>query len=113
MNKLVKFFKSIFGGSVSNFDPIVIKTPWSDRCTEWDMKALEMLYEYVCTQKEDFTIEMARAAMPGLSKHVDIRRWGMITNRAIAIGLIVKTDRFAPAKSSNMSKKPLYRSGLN
>ena len=111
MNKLVKIFKSIFGGKPT-FDTTLIQTRWSERCTEWDMKALQMLYEYVCIQTTDFTIEMAREAMPEISKNLDIRRWGMITNRAIAIGLIVKTGRFAPAKSSNMSNKPLYRSGL-
>jgi hypothetical protein len=37
--------------------------------------------------------------------------WGHITRASIARGFIVKTDRTAPAASSNGSAKPLFRRG--
>lgn len=57
-----------------------------------------------------FTIEEARAGFRA-PQGVDLRAWGAVTRRAIALGYIEATDGYAPAASSNGSPKRLYRKG--
>jgi hypothetical protein len=57
-----------------------------------------------------FTIEEARARFKA-PEGTDLRAWGQVTRRAVALGIIEWSGDFAPAVSSNGSPKRLYRKG--
>lgn len=75
----------------------------------WTDIALEKVVSYA-QGHESFLMEDVRAALtedfPGPP---DARAWGSVTRRAIKEGLIIK-DGYAPARSSNLSPKPVWKS---
>lgn len=61
-----------------------------------------------------FTIEEARVEFAAMiPAPPDLRAWGHVTRRAVALGYIAPTGGYAPAASSNGSPKRLYSKGPN
>ena len=78
----------------------------------WCVTALEALRKFAAGQVGMWTIEMARSVIEqDLDKPSDGRAWGFVTQAAVRAGYIVKTDKTAPAASSNGSGKPLFKRG--
>ena len=56
---------------------------------------------------------MARSVIEqDLQKPTDGRAWGRVTQDAIRLGYIVKTDKTAASASSNGAPKPLFKRGI-
>lgn len=79
----------------------------------WIDAAVKRVGEFARHQHGMFTIEDCRQVLAGqgLEQPRALRSWGTVTRQAIKRGLILKTNRGAPAVSSNGSLKPLYRRG--
>lgn len=75
---------------------------------DWQDAALASLHQYALTH-ERFLTEEARADADQLPDWVDGRAWGQVVRRAVRLGWIERAG-FAPARSSNLSPKPLWRS---
>lgn len=75
----------------------------------WINQATDALIKFYRDNPGEHMIEQARIDCPPLPDGADARAWGYITRRALRLGFIEKTGRFAPAKTSNGSPKPLYR----
>lgn len=81
---------------------------------DWSTKALEALRREVRVRSADekFTIEQLRVVVdPLIEKPADARAWGHVTQQAIKRNVIVKTNSYAPAASSNGAPKMLYVRG--
>lgn len=80
----------------------------------WCEQATEALRRFAAHQAGFWTIEMARAVIEAdLPKPTDGRAWGRVTQDALRLGYIVKTDKTAPAASSNAAAKPMFKRGPN
>lgn len=78
----------------------------------WCGVALEALRHFAAQQAGFWTIEMARSVLEAkLEPPSDGRAWGRVTRDAIRAGHIVKTDKTAPAASSNGAPKPMFKRG--
>lgn len=80
----------------------------------WTERALNALRQHVSKMPADaeFIIEDVRVAIESkVPVPDDLRAWGAVTQLALRRLYIERTDKFAPAKSSNASQKPLYRRG--
>lgn len=80
----------------------------------WATMALGALVTHVKGLPLDaaFILEDVRLAIQDkVPVPTDLRAWGSVTQSAIRARFIEKTDRVAPAKSSNASPKPLYCRG--
>lgn len=78
----------------------------------WCADALECLRQFARNQAGFWTIEMARTVIEeDLPAPSDGRAWGRVTQDALRLGFIVKTDKTAAAASSNGAPKPLFRRG--
>lgn len=75
--------------------------------TCWEDEALYKLRLAAKKYRGEFTIEQIRKNID-IEQPENLRRWGAVTNKAIKLGYITRTGRFAPAESSNRSPKPLY-----
>lgn len=75
----------------------------------WQDKALASVRNYAQTHRE-FLTEDARFDASQLDVPTDGRAWGQVMRRAVKLGWIVRTDRCKPARSSNLSPKPLWES---
>lgn len=76
----------------------------------WGELALWYVRQYAASQILPWTMEACRtwAYAHGLPKPDEERSFGSVTQKALRQKLISKTDRYAPAASSNGSPKPLY-----
>jgi hypothetical protein len=82
----------------------------------WTQVALAALCEHVRSLPAgaEFILEDVRLAIEDkVPTPTDLRAWGAVTQTAIRALKIEKTDKTAPAKSSNASPKTLYRRGRN
>lgn len=78
----------------------------------WCAEALERLRRFAFGQAGFWTIEMARAVIEAdLDPPTDGRAWGRVTQDALRLGFIVKTDKTAPSASSNGAPKPMFKRG--
>jgi hypothetical protein len=75
----------------------------------WQDKALASVRNYAQSHRE-FLTEDVRFDASQLDTPTDGRAWGHVMRRAVKAGWIVRTDRCKPAKSSNLSPKPLWES---
>ncbi len=75
----------------------------------WSEAALERVINYAQTH-ESFLMEEVRADLgEEFPLPPDARAWGGVTRRAIKDGVIAK-DGYAPARSSNLSPKQVWKS---
>lgn len=76
----------------------------------WKRLARGYVLEYLAAQSESFLAEDARAFAErlGFEAPPDGRAWGAVIQGAAREGLIAKVG-YAPAKSSNLSPKVLWR----
>lgn len=78
----------------------------------WCSEALERVRRFAAGQAGLWTIEMVRAVIEeDLEQPSDGRAWGRVTQDALRLGFIVKTDKTAPSASSNGAPKPLFKRG--
>lgn len=78
----------------------------------WAKAALELVRVFARNQDGLFTIEQCRwVVQRQIDAPPDLRAWGVVTRMASARGFIERTNRSAPAYSSNGSDRPLYRRG--
>jgi hypothetical protein len=75
--------------------------------TSFEDDAYRFLARYVASQPLTFLIEEVRE-QPGAPIAPNERAWGQVVRRAVAEGLIMKVG-YAPARSSNLSPKCLWR----
>jgi len=82
---------------------------WSDTVLQW---LQGWAHESRVTP---FTMEEFRIACEafGMPAPTESRAYGSVTRAALRLCLIEKTGGYAPARSSNLSAKPLYRRGPN
>lgn len=81
---------------------------------KWTEQALDVLVEHVQSLPNgaEFIVEDVRLAIESkVPEPPDLRAWGAVTQAAIKRLYISRTGKYAPAKSSNASDKPLYRKG--
>lgn len=76
----------------------------------WKKRATGYLLEYLTTLRrgDDFLAEHVRDFARALDAPPDARAWGWVLRDAARRGVIVKAG-YAPAKSSNLSPKVLWR----
>lgn len=74
----------------------------------WKRRATGYLLEYLAAHREPFLAEDVREFAAQLESPPDGRAWGSVFQEAARRGLIVKVG-YAPAKSSNLSPKVLWR----
>ena len=77
---------------------------------DWKVMASLALYNYALTHSR-FLIEDVRvyADKHGVEAPPDARAWGAVTQGAIRAGFIER-DGYAPARSSHLSPKPVWKS---
>jgi hypothetical protein len=78
---------------------------------DWQDAAFQCVAAYAKTHAEFLTEDARLEAYQsqGLEIPADDRCWGQVMRRACRLG-IVKKDGYKPAKSSNLSPKPLWKS---
>lgn len=76
----------------------------------WKRRAHGYLLEFLCSRKESFLTEDVRefSERKGLDAPPDGRAWGAIMRAAAKEKIITKIG-YAPAKSSNLSPKVLWK----
>src|SRR5882762_9497778 len=85
------------------------------RCDGWQELAVEALRQFARKQFDAFTIEAARVQIAAtLPAPKNLKAWGAVTQRALALGFIVHREgEYGPCASSNCSIKRKYRAGEN
>lgn len=78
----------------------------------WTDIVLGRVRVFVRAQAGYFTTEQMRSVLAAeVPPPHDLRAWGVVTKLSLERGLIDHTGRSAPAASSNMSDKPLFKRG--
>lgn len=76
----------------------------------WSDLALERIVEYAASH-ETFLMEEVRRSLPeDFPEPSDARAWGVVTRKAVKDKIISRTENYAPARSSNLSPKPVWSS---
>lgn len=77
----------------------------------WIAEAFHALSRWARHERNDYTAEQARAKLQDkVSIPADLRWWGTVIRAALKHGLIERTNKTRPARSSHYASKPVYRS---
>lgn len=77
----------------------------------WSSDALRFLTAFARIHDAFIGEEVVEAARDVISAPPDSRAWGSVFQTASRRGIIHKTGQFRPARSSNLSPKPVWRAG--
>ena len=78
-------------------------------CPGWTDIALNAVIEFAKSHEHFLTEEVREYCHEFVPEPRDARAWGAVIRRAVKTNIIVRSG-YAPARSSNLSPKPLWKS---